>query len=678
MFDRLWLKEKYEGGETPAAGAAGRLAAETGVPGFMAATLLMRGIRSSEAAEKFFAPDVSDMEDPFKLKDMDKAVSAIIDAIDEGRHITVFGDYDTDGICATAILWHFITDSLEYENLDWYIPSRFDDGYGLSNKAIDLLKSRGTEFIVTVDCGITCAGEVEYARSLGIDVVVTDHHVCQEVLPEALAVVDPMRPDSDYPCKRLCGAGVAYKLIEALSYELGIEEWPLSYLPLAAVATIGDVVPLSGENRVITSIGMKMMRDNKWPGLRGLMKSVDMEKAVSASDISFGIVPRINAAGRMGDGDRALRMLLSTDRDEIELLAEELSQENRKRQTTEKDIMDQVLLPEHLVTGPEDSIVVSIGEDWHQGVVGIVASRLTDRFNKPSIVLTKETDTLLQGSARSTDYINIHDALMSCGNIFEKVGGHARAAGMTLRADRVPLLIAGINRFIAETEKNGIPPRSESAVCDMKPSEISLENALLLERLQPCGEGNPEPVFVIKCLNVISCERSGATGAHLRIRFSDGDPAEGRYGRAVNGFAFGAGRYADVVGSMGRCDILATLSVNRWNGNESVSLTVLDIREAGVYNTSCERDDLVLIYKLIRQQYQSGFSQSQLPVLKRKLNAFKPELTWLKFFNGLGVFTELGILRKENEDYVPEPSADKLDLQASRAYRAFNGTSHEI
>lgn len=668
MFDKRWTVRafiKEEDRET-----ARRLAEEAKLPSFLAETLVKRGIDTAQQAEEYFTPSIQDFHDPYLFEDMEAAVQRIIDACEAGEHVTVFGDYDCDGICASAILWHFLTEKLEL-HADWFIPDRFEDGYGLSKNAISLIAGRGTTLIITVDCGIVSCEEVAFAREQGIDVIITDHHRCGEQIPEAVAVIDPMRPDCPYPFPYLCGAGVAYKVTEALAEAIGLEGRPIEYLPIAAVATIGDSVSLSGENRNIVAVGMQQMSDCRWVGLHKLMDAAGVKPPLSVRNIAFGLVPRINAAGRMGSGERALRLLLAQEEGRAKELAEELSEENRNRQVLEARITAEAILPESIKTSREDAVVISVGRNWHHGVVGIVASRLTEKFNKPAIVFAYEEDGVeIRGSARSVPGFNIHKALTGCSGCLDKFGGHEMAAGMSLKAEKLPELIAGLNRYAKEAE---IPQYTIPEVCadgEIPLSEITLENASLLERMQPCGEGNPEPVYIAKGLRMVKCSAVGSSEAHLRIQFSIEDESRGSYGRPVSGIAFHCGRLVPMVSSLEKCDILFKLNVNRWDGKYSVSLQILDIREADVYNTACGRKELVMLYNAVNKIYKDGFSREDLPNILTCLKQNDSAYTWFKLFKAIEIFKELGILQKNRDQYMPVPIKEKLELEQSAVYRA--------
>ena len=573
----------------------------------------------------------------------------------------------TATVSASAILWHFLTEKLEL-HADWFIPDRFEDGYGLSKNAISLIAGRGTTLIITVDCGIVSCEEVAFAREQGIDVIITDHHRCGEQIPEAVAVIDPMRPDCPCPFPYLCGAGVAYKVTEALAEAIGLEE-TCRISADCSCGTIGDSVSLSGENRNIVAVGMQQMSDCRWVGLHKLMDAAGVKPPLSVRNIAFGLVPRINAAGRMGSGERALRLLLAQEEGHAKELAEELSEENRNRQVLEARITAEAILPESIKTSREDAVVISVGRNWHHGVVGIVASRLTEKFNKPAIVFAYEEDGVeIRGSARSVPGFNIHKALTGCSGCLDKFGGHEMAAGMSLKAEKLPELIAGLNRYAKEAE---IPQYTIPEVCadgEIPLSEITLENASLLERMQPCGEGNPA-VHIAKGLRMVKCSAVGSSEASSDTVFHRGRKP-GILRKTGVGIAFHCGRLVPMVSSLEKCDILFKLNVNRWDGKYSVSLQILDIREADVYNTACGRKELVMLYNAVNKIYKDGFSREDLPNILTCLKQNDSAYTWFKLFKAIEIFKELGILQKNRDQYMPVPMKEKLELEQSAVYRA--------
>lgn len=693
MFDKKWRVKEYS--DPGDAAQAERLSKEMGIPYFLAETLVKRGIREKEEAERFFHPSVRDFCDPFLFEEMETAVQRILDASEEGERVTVFGDYDADGITATAIVYHFLTHYMEI-NADYYIPNRFDEGYGLSVDALEMIAERGATLVVTVDCGIVSIAEVDRARELGIDVIVTDHHRCGDAYPDAVAVIDPVRPDCGYPCKALSGAGVAYKLISALAEAIGLDpEAVYAYLPVAALGTIGDAVPLVGENRIIASQGMEKMKHGRWLGIKNLMEAAGLDADASpltVRSVAFALVPRINAAGRMGSGERALRLLLSETENDAARLAEELTNENKRRQELEAAVTAEAADEPAIRTSETDAVVVTAGHGWHHGVVGIVASRLVTKFKKPVLVFAYEEDGVtLRGSARSVPGFNIHAALSACEDCLIKFGGHEMAAGMSVSEKNIPALIAGLNRYAEQTQtkKYMLPEFAADAL--LRPEEVTLENAELLCLMQPCGEGNPEPVYIIPDAALIKCAAVGNTGSHLRLQFALGD------GSPVSGIAFGEGGQRPRVSCIDNCMVLCKMTVNEWANRKNLSLQVQDLCEKpenldsearNVYNTcysaedyfSVSRKELVPLYNLIKNGYAGGFSEKELPEMLARLRQADPRYSWFRFFKGMEIFMELGLLRSDKPAgdladilgkgrLVFVPAAGKLDLSQSAIYK---------
>ncbi|MBQ8827895.1 MAG: single-stranded-DNA-specific exonuclease RecJ, partial [Clostridia bacterium] len=493
MFENIWITKKNtdEGCHID------------GVPDFITELLRKRGVCGEEEIISFLNPTVDKLHDPFLLPDMDKAVERILAAVDCGEHITVFGDYDADGITATAVLYHFLVNYLGAD-IDYYIPNRLLEGYGLSDSSIDIISERGTTLIITVDCGIAALEEVKYAAQKEIDIVITDHHKCGDILPQAVASVNPMRPDSLFPYKTLAGCGVSFKLVEAISTVIGVGEEILEYLPIVAIGTIGDSMPLTGENRIIVSNGLKNIANTSWVGLHELIKQArgrNGESMLSATNITFSIVPRINAAGRMGDADCALELLLCDEPDKAEELAAVLSQKNTERQKIENLIFEEALKPENLKTSDLDSVVLALGYEWHHGVIGIVASKLSEKFSKPAIVLScceeecKDGIMRARGSARSVPGFNLYDALKENSDMIERFGGHEMAAGLTVEINNIKQLIEGINLYAEQHEIEHTIFNTYEIDAFLTPDMLTVENAEAVAMMEPFGQGNPCPLF---------------------------------------------------------------------------------------------------------------------------------------------------------------------------------------
>ncbi len=675
MFDKQWVcKEACRNGSSKQA---------LSYPPFLVTLLQSRGLTSQEEMDAFLHPSLDQLSDPFLMCDMESAVDRILQAAETGEPVVVFGDYDADGITATSILYHFFRSVMEL-NVSFYLPDRFREGYGMSETAIRRIAAEGVSLVVTVDNGVRCQQEIELAGQLGMDVIVTDHHLCGETIPVCCAVVDPKRPD-DPTHANLAGVGVAYRVIQALALSLGLEEEPLCYLPLVALGTIGDAMPMTGENRILVKYGLERLQDCPWLGLSKLLDQCGARQPVSALSLSFSVVPKLNAAGRMGDAARAVQLLLAEDPEEAEMLAEELYQENSKRQALEAQIVTEALQPEHLCTAPEDAIVISIGDGWHPGVIGIVASRLVDKFHKPAIVLSLEPETeeacrIARGSARSVEEFPLFEALSSCGDLLLKFGGHDRAAGLSLDVSVLPVLIQRLNAF---SSARRIPSASLSRLeidCMLRPEDLTLENVKWLSQLEPFGEGNSQPLFCTSGLQLLKCTPVGEKGKHLKLQFL------GNNGVNYDGIAFQQGSYAALVGKVDLCSCVYRLERNEWANRERVSLVVTDLLEdeylvdnqgIPVYNkkyTTCRafllgREELVWLYKICRT-FGEGFAFGDLEQIKALMKQKGYGCSWYQLRSALAVFEDLQLVRREKKGrYTVVSVREKVDLEQSGTYR---------
>lgn len=542
---------------------------EAGYPYLVSAVLVSRGITTAADAAAFLAQEHSLIYDPRLMRDMDRAVGRISRALADGERMAVFGDYDVDGITATVIL----VDYLKNRGADClhYIPRRIEDGYGLSCDAIAALRKKGVSLLITVDCGITGVEEVAFARSLGMDVVITDHHECKETLPDAVAVVDPHRPDCSYPFKHLAGCGVALKLVLALAGPDREEALVSRYCTLAAVGTVADVMQMSGENRTLVSRGLASIDHSDFIGLHALLQEAGLsEKAVTSVQIGFVLAPRINAAGRMGEADKAAELLLSSDPAEAARLARELCALNRERQSVEQEIYAQALeMIEHLPEEERYALVLS-SDAWHQGVVGIVASRLSEKYACPSFMIHL-SDGVGKGSCRSWGGFNLFAALESCQDLLLGFGGHELAAGFTIEEGNIPAFRARMNQY-ARKFCGGQTPVSvlDVDVPILHPGRVTLQEVEELRALEPYGAGNSRPLF---CLQGATLDRAQNVGQnrHLKVRLSKGSAQ-------FDGIFFSA--TAEQCGCRTGCRVDAAfyLQVNEFRGNRSVQMQIVDIR----------------------------------------------------------------------------------------------------
>ena len=513
------------------------------------------------------------MHNPSLLPDIDKAVERIINAINEKEKIVIYGDYDADGVTSVSLLYSFLKEN--GADVDFYIPDRILEGYGLNIKAINKISKLGTKLLITVDCGIVSVGEVELAKAQKMDVIITDHHTCKEKIPDALAVINPKRNDSTYPFTQLAGVGVIFKTVLALAKALGIntKECFDKYAPLAAIGTIADVVDLQDENRIIVDRGLKDLANSSF-GITALATISGVENRTPDSTfVSFSMAPRINAAGRMESATTAVDLLLSDNSKKALELAEKLDKINQRRQLTEKEIYEEAL---EIISKDADfsnkKIVVLAQKDWHHGVIGIVASRITDQFYKPCILLSYDENGKAKGSGRSIEGINLFDALTKTEHLLTQFGGHALAAGLSLNMSDFDEFAKQINQYIIKTYPEEFK-KTLKIDCSIPPSFITLENAKQLSIFEPYGMANEKPVFSMHNVKVVSASAVGQEQKHLSLTIESG----GKKFRAV-GFFFG--HMAKYLTTDLEIDIAFNLEVNLWQGNESCQLTLKDIRKS--------------------------------------------------------------------------------------------------
>ena len=535
----------------------------------LATILVNRGIDSKEKIRQFLEPTRQDFYNPFLMKDMEIAVERIVKAIENQEKVIIYGDYDVDGITSTVVLKKFLKDlGLE---VSYYIPNRLNEGYGLNNKAIEKIVNEGYSLMITVDCGISAIDEIDYANSLGLEVIVTDHHEPGEVLPKALAVVDNKRKDSNYPFRDLAGVGVAFKLTQALGMKLGLkEETYLKYLDIVCVGTISDIVPLVDENRVITKLGLLLVRQTKNMGLKSIINSSGYSK-IDSNTISFGVAPRINACGRMGKAEEALELLLSTEIYRVNELTKKLSEHNRERQEIEKTIYESAvekIEKNHLY---ENRTIVVGGKDWHHGVIGIVSSKITDMYFKPSILLSFEEDGTGKGSGRSVPGFDLHDALTKCQDTLEKFGGHSMAVGVTIKKENLEKFIKEFEK-IAEEEKieEIVPILNVDAKIDL--NSVDKDVIESLRALEPFGEANKMPIFAFKNLRIDSI-RALSEGKHLKLTLKEDN-------RIINAIGFNMGALAEEYKIGDKIDVAGVLEINTFNGVDNLQINIKDVMKS--------------------------------------------------------------------------------------------------
>lgn len=574
----------------PAEEADIRRLGEAGYPQLVSQVLAARGISTAEEAAAFLERGRDLTCSPFLMKDMDRAVECISRAISQGRRMAVFGDYDVDGITATVIL----VDYLKSRGVDvlHYIPRRIEDGYGLGQDAIRSLHEQGVELLITVDCGITGVEEVDFAASLGMDVVITDHHECKDTLPRAVAVVDPHRPDCTYPFPYLAGCGVALKLVLALGGESREEALFSRYCTLAAIGTIADVMPMSGENRIIVSRGLECITQSDFIGLHALLQEAGlMDKAITSVQVGFVLAPRINAAGRMGAADKAADLLLCQDPAEAARLARELCALNRERQAVEQTIYAQAVEQIDHLPPQERSALVLASDTWHQGVVGIVASRLSEKYACPSFMIHL-SGTVGKGSCRSWGGFNLFAALERCSDLLLDFGGHELAAGFTIDVANIPAFRQRMDQLVREYQGGGAPEVClEIDAALTCPSRVTLTEVEALGMLEPYGAGNARPLF---CLMGATLERLQSVGQnrHLKLRLSKGSSQ-------FDGIFFSVSPDTCPVAAGSRVDAAFYLQINEFRGNRTVQLQMVDIRPSLTVSTR-EDECLHLLERCLR------------------------------------------------------------------------------
>lgn len=663
--------------------ASAELAKQCGLSPLCSSVLVSRGINSVQKACDFFNfrkdNSLPALSDPFLTKDMKAAADAVLEAVDNGEYICVYGDYDCDGITATTILYSYL--ECLGANVRYYINMR-SDGYGLCEKGIRELADDGVQLIVTVDNGISAVNEVKLANELGMKVVVTDHHQPGESLPDALAVVDPHRTDCTSLYKDLCGCAVALKLIAAMDggdYSAALEQ----FSDFAALATIADVVPLTGENRFIVESGLHYLKNTENLGLQALMKKAGVKDRLSSVDVSFSIIPRINASGRFGSASDAVELFLTDDEKRAEELAEQLDRLNSERKAAEEQILASI--EESISASPEilyDRVLVIYGEGWHHGVIGIVAARLVERFGKPVFLLSDDGDEA-RGSARSVEGFSIYEALAACGDHLTKFGGHVGAGGFSLLKENIGSFKEAMQKFAAEHYP--APPvltiRADKVIL---PNELSLDAISSLSSLEPFGEGSRQPIFLIrKAVLTDIVPLSG--GVHTKLRLNYG-------GTMLEGLLFGT-KAEDILYRKGdTLDLLASFSINVFNGRTSVSMRISDMRSSRVsqlryFNAKAAyeqfkrgegidtalakralptRDELILIYKTIAK-----FCVISSDELFGQLD--ENVISYCKLRIAVDIFAELGFITYEiwNDRITFIKNPPKAAIESSKIYQSF-------
>lgn len=553
-----------------------RLAAEVGIDRVLAELLVKRGVETFSQARAFFRPSLDNLHDPFLMKDMDRAVERLHAAISSGEKILVYGDYDVDGTTAVALVYSFIRRFTD--KVDFYIPDRYDEGYGVSYKGLDYAAENGVSLIITLDCGIKAIDKVEYARQKGLDVIICDHHLPEESLPAAVAVLDPKREDCNYPFDDLSGCGVGFKLVQAYSQKYGIDfESLIPLLDLLVVSISSDLVTMVGENRVLAHFGLKQLNENPCKGLLAMINLSNLEPGhISIDDIVFKIGPRINAAGRMESGRLAVELLKATDSQSAMLIGEKINENNNERKSIDREITQEAL--EMVESGnclASENATIVYNPRWNKGVVGIVASRLVEAYYKPTVVLTK-SNGFITGSARSVAGFDLYGAIENCADLLENFGGHVYAAGLTMKEENLKEFASRMDGFIAGkiTSDMLTPVVDVDAALDF--AQINPKFFRILKQFQPFGPGNNNPIFMTE--NVYdsgSGRKVGAGGVHLKLDLIQ----ESQPYHQIPAIAFNMADYHDYIKEGNPFDVCYAIVENYYRGNSSIQLRVRDMRE---------------------------------------------------------------------------------------------------
>ena len=559
-----------------------RLSSELGVDPVLAELLVQRGVHTFEQARSFFRPSLDNLHDPFLMTDMDKAVERVHQAVSAGEKILVYGDYDVDGTTAVSLVYSFLRRLTR--QLDFYIPERYDEGYGVSYKGIDWAAENGFSLIITLDCGIKANEKVEYARERGIDMIICDHHLPENELPKAVAVLDPKREDCNYPFDDLSGCGVGFKLVQAYSQRYGIPfESLIPLLDLLVVSIASDLVSVTDENRILAHFGLKQLNSNPREGLLAMIQLSGLEPMhLTIDDIVFKIGPRINAAGRMESGRIAVELLTASNVDEAIRIGSEINEHNNERKNIDRRITQEAL--EMVESGNCLSCAnatIVYNPEWHKGVVGIVASRLVEAFYRPTIVFTKSQGGLVTGSARSVHGFDLYDAIESCADLLENFGGHLYAAGLTLKEENIPAFCERIEKFVS----GKIIPEMKTPVVDIDAmlnfSQITPKFLRILKQFQPFGPGNHAPVF--RTDNVYDNgmgRKVGAEGGHLKLELIQ----ESNPYHHISAIAFNMADFFDHIKAGNPIDVCYSIVENYYRGTANTQLRIKDLHE---------RDELV-------------------------------------------------------------------------------------
>jgi single-stranded-DNA-specific exonuclease len=565
MLSKQWILRHVDPGQQTA------LASLLSISRMTASVLVGRGVTTKEQADRWMSPQAAGTHDPFLIPDVEIAVDRLHRAVQTGERICFYGDYDVDGMSATSLYILFFRGL--GANVCWYIPDRLGEGYGLNESAIARVRSDGATLLVTSDCGTTSHREVEAACRLGIDVIITDHHQGEDLLPPAFAIMNPYRKDSRYPFPGLCSAGLAYKVVQAYATTYGSGRVVVeSFLDLVALATVADVVPLQDENRYLVRQGLDLISRGVRPGIRALKSVAGVDRTCTAGTIAFRLAPRINAAGRLAHADLGVQLLTTESEADAHRIAGQLEQLNRERQAIEEQTVTQALA----AVNPDDlpAALVVASRDWHLGVVGIVAARLVERYHRPAVVIAINEDGIGKGSARSIPGFDLYQALAACRHVLKGYGGHPAAAGLTIEEARLPEFVQGFQRVAAGwSEQHGRDPLLH-VDAEVKLMDVGPHAVRELDRLHPFGAGNPEPVFVVRNLAMLDMRVVGDGHLKLTVRQQGSTPFESI------GFRLGDLLTHRGLSRTASIDLAFMPELNRWNGFDRIQLRIKDLRAA--------------------------------------------------------------------------------------------------
>ncbi|MEI6678341.1 MAG: single-stranded-DNA-specific exonuclease RecJ [Mariniphaga sp.] len=550
------------------------LSAALNVDMTIANLLIQRGIKTFSEARSFFRPKLTDLHDPFLMKDMDKAVVRIKNAIDNNEKIMIYGDYDVDGTTSVALMYSFLKSRLT--NIEYYIPDRYMEGYGISLLSIDYAHQQQISLVIVLDCGIKAVDKIDYAKKLGIDFIICDHHNPDEIIPDAVAVLDPKQPDCNYPFKELSGCGVGFKLIQAYCMNQGIpEEVAFELLDLVVVSIASDIVPVTGENRILAYFGLQKLNANPSTGLKTIIKYAGLTGEIRINDIVFKIGPRLNASGRIEHGKKSVAILLAEDAKELDDLGVEINSYNEIRKTLDRDITQEALEmieKSEFYKGRVSTVIYN--RDWHKGVVGIVASRLTEHYYRPTVVLT-ESNGLATGSARSVGEFDLYEAISACADLLESYGGHMYAAGLSMKIENVPEFSRRFEQIVrdsisVEQQKQTIEIDAKISLSDLSPKFLRL-----LNQFEPFGPHNMMPTFLTE--NVFDHGTSrlvGKTNEHLKLDLMEAN----RSSAVFSGIAFSQSEHMEMIKKSIPFDICYNVTENEYRGKTYMQVNVRDIR----------------------------------------------------------------------------------------------------